>query len=40
MKPKLVIWGASHHAMVVADIIRLCGEKPGSACGVGPTYAK
>lgn len=26
MKPKLVIWGASDHAMVVADIIRLCEE--------------
>ena len=22
----LVIWGASGHAMVVADIVRLCGE--------------
>jgi acetyltransferase EpsM len=26
MKPKLVIWGASGHAMVVADIIRLQGN--------------
>ena len=25
-KPRLVIWGASHQAMVVADIIRLRGE--------------
>lgn len=26
MKPKLVIWGASGHALVVADIVRLRGE--------------
>lgn len=26
MKPKLVVWGAGGHAMVIADIIRLCGE--------------
>lgn len=26
MKPKLAIWGASGHAMVVADIIRRCDE--------------
>ncbi len=25
-RPGVVIWGASGHAMVVADIIRLCGE--------------
>ena len=26
MKPQLVFWGASGHALVVADIIRLCGQ--------------
>lgn len=25
MKPRLVIWGAGQHALVVAEIIRLCG---------------
>jgi len=26
MKPKLAIWGASGQAIVVADIVRICGE--------------
>jgi sugar O-acyltransferase (sialic acid O-acetyltransferase NeuD family) len=26
MKPQVIFWGASGHALVVADIIRLCGE--------------
>jgi len=26
MRPKLVLWGASGHALTVADIVSLCGE--------------
>lgn len=26
MKPRLLLWGASGHALVVSDIIRLCGR--------------
>lgn len=26
MKPSLIVWGASSHALVVADIVRLCGQ--------------